>query len=152
MPEQGPALVRPAVADDADAIGRVNRLARTTAMPWLPDLHSPDEDLPFFRATIDRESTWVAIVDHQVVGFISVDGEQVDHLYVAPEHQGRGIGSDLLSVAQGLGTPRLRLWAFQRNAAARAFYGSHGFREVRTTDGSDNEEREPDVLLEWSRG
>jgi hypothetical protein len=38
----------------------------------------------------------------------------------------------------------------QFNAAARRFYERHGFVEVMSTDGARNEEREPDVRLEWT--
>jgi hypothetical protein len=48
-----------------------------------------------------------------------------------------------------LGPGGLRLWVFERNSGARAFYARHGFAEVTRTDGSGNEEREPDVLLGW---
>ena len=44
---------------------------------------------------------------------------------------------------------RLSLWTFQRNATARRFYKAHGFKAVSETDGSSNEEPEPDVL--WDR-
>jgi hypothetical protein len=43
------------------------------------------------------------------------------------------------------------LWTFQRNAPARRFYEKEGFVAVRETDGSGNEEREPDVLYLWKR-
>lgn len=46
----------------------------------------------------------------------------------------------------------LQLWAFQRNLRAIKFYERHGFRLVRETDGSGNEEREPDALYAWNRG
>ena len=46
---------------------------------------------------------------------------------------------------------RLRLWVFQRNEPAIAFYRARGFRETLRTDGSANEEREPDALFEWTR-
>jgi hypothetical protein len=46
---------------------------------------------------------------------------------------------------------RLELWTFQRNANARRFYETHGFRCARLTDGRDNEEHEPDALYEWTR-
>ena len=45
----------------------------------------------------------------------------------------------------------LRLWVFQKNAAAISFYQARGFREIERTDGSRNEEREPDLLMEWRR-
>jgi len=45
----------------------------------------------------------------------------------------------------------LQLWTFQRNTAAIAFYEKNGFRTVRKTDGATNEEREPDILFEWTK-
>jgi hypothetical protein len=45
----------------------------------------------------------------------------------------------------------LRLWVFRRNAAAIRFYAARGFRCLAQTDGSGNEEREPDALYEWRR-
>jgi len=64
--------------------------------------------------------------------------------------QGQGVGTSLLEIAQashGL----LQLWTFQRNAAARRFYEGRGFGLVRETDGSRNEEKEPDALYLWTR-
>jgi hypothetical protein len=45
-----------------------------------------------------------------------------------------------------------RLWVFQRNTQARTFYEHRGMRVVELTDGSRNEEREPDALYEWMPG
>jgi hypothetical protein len=39
---------------------------------------------------------------------------------------------------------------FQRNTSARSFYEGHGVRLVRLSDGSGNEEHEPDALYSWS--
>lgn len=33
---------------------------------------------------------------------------------------------------------------------ARSFYGRHGFKIDRETDGANNEERQPDVLYKWT--
>jgi hypothetical protein len=46
---------------------------------------------------------------------------------------------------------RLKLFAFQRNVNARAFYEKHGFTAVTFSDGAETEEKEPDVLYEWHR-
>ena len=43
----------------------------------------------------------------------------------------------------------LTLWTFERNARAWAFYEARGFVASEFTDGSRNEEREPDVLYAW---
>jgi ribosomal protein S18 acetylase RimI-like enzyme len=47
-----------------------------------------------------------------------------------------------------LGSP-IRLYTFQANHAAIRFYERHGFRPIRFGDGTDNEEKAPDVLMEW---
>ena len=55
-----------------------------------------------------------------------------------------------MELAQRESGGALQLWTFQVNVRARAFYRHHGFREVELTDGRANEEREPDVRLEWT--
>lgn len=60
-----------------------------------------------------------------------------------------GIGATLLKLAKKRST-RLRLWVFQRNKNALAFYARQGFTVLKETDGRENEEKEPDALLEWS--
>jgi chorismate mutase len=42
------------------------------------------------------------------------------------------------------------LWVFESNEGARRFYTRHGFLELRRTDGSENEERAPDLELAWA--
>jgi len=73
----------------------------------------------------------------------------IDQLYVRPDCLGQGIGSEFIEHAKHLQPGGLQLWTFQSNERARNFYGRHGFVEVEFTDGSQNEERSPDVRLEW---
>jgi GNAT superfamily N-acetyltransferase len=71
-------------------------------------------------------------------------------LYVLPKAQGRGVGTELLQVAQRC-FDRLHLWTFQRNLRARRLYEARGFVLVQETDGAANEEKEPDALYRWTR-
>ena len=73
----------------------------------------------------------------------------LEHLYVEPSAQGRGIGARLLAHAKARRPDGLELWVFQRNEGARRFYERAGFVLVFTTDGADNEEREPDARYAW---
>jgi hypothetical protein len=50
-----------------------------------------------------------------------------------------------------VGQSHLRLWVFQKNTPAIRFYTCRGFRLVELSDGSGNEEREPDALYQWRR-
>jgi GNAT superfamily N-acetyltransferase len=85
-----------------------------------------------------------------VVAFSAVRDGWLQHLYVVPARQGGGIGGVLLRRAMSENPARLRLWAFAANERAIAFYGRAGFAEVLRTDGSRNEEHQPDVQMHWA--
>ena len=140
--------LHPLSETDADRVAMIHRAAREDRLPWLPELHTPDEDRQFFRTVVFDECEVWGAVDGEIVGFIAFREGWIDHLYVLPQHQSQGAGHALLKVAQAA-SPSLQLWTFQRNGPARAFYEKRGFVAVRFTDGSDNEEREPDILYRW---
>lgn len=142
-------MLRNAETRDAIQIAKLHRLARSVAMPWLPAIHSPEEDVVFFSETVlPNEKVRLVEIQDSVAGFIAFRGEWLNHLYVHPEFWGQGFGSLLLEDAKAA-SDQLQLWTFQRNAAARYFYKRHQFIEVERTDGAKNEERTPDVRMVW---
>jgi GNAT superfamily N-acetyltransferase len=82
--------------------------------------------------------------------FCSYNNNWLNHLYVLPGHQGQGIGKLLLDNAKNHNS-ELNLWVFQKNTKAINFYKRNGFKLVLTTDGSANEENEPDAHLIWNK-
>ena len=144
-------LFREAIVSDAPAIARLHRVSREAAMPWLPVIHSPDEELAFFRdQVLPNETVIVADNMGQVPGFAAYTPGWLNHLYLAPDAWRSGIGSQLLRRVQAASSS-LQLWTFQRNNTARAFYARFRFEEVEFTDGRRNEEKMPDVRMVWCR-
>ena len=140
-------MLRRATPEDAEAVGGIFLRTRDL-MTYLPRI--PDEDRPKLGGWIvERHEVWVAEEDGTVVGFAGLDPGKLEHLYVDPETQNRGLGAELLQQAKRLQPEGLQLWAFQKNDGARRFYERHGFHVVKQTDGADNMEREPDVLYAW---
>jgi ribosomal protein S18 acetylase RimI-like enzyme len=145
-----PFQIRPARADDAVAIAAAHIEARQEAMPWLPVMHTLEETVSFFGdIVIPNQVVFVAELEEGVVGFIAIQGEWIDHLYIAPAQQKLGIGDTLLLKAKELRPDGLMLWTFEGNHRARKFYERRGFVAVEFTDGSRNEERTPDVRYQW---
>ena len=142
-----PWSVRPLASTDAADVAAVFVASRRAAMPWLPVLHPPSEDVAFFAGEVESSSGWGAFDAGRLVGFGLLRDGWLNHLYVAPEWRGRGVGSALLSRALAEARSTLDLWAFARNEPALAFYARHGFQVVERTDGSSNEEKEPDVRM-----
>ena len=112
--------------------------------------HTPAEDRAFFARAVAKSTVWIAVEAGAIIGFLAVRPGWIDHFYVAHERQGRGVGQALIARALK-GRRHVRLWTFQVNARSRAFYRRQGFSEALFTDGAANEEKEPDVLLEWWR-
>lgn len=99
----------------------------------------------------------VARRDDEVVGFVTFGQESerfqqdvtrgiVHNIYVRAGHRGEGIGSAMLSTAEGTlvdrGVDTLSLQAMAANDAARAFYRRHGYEphrvEYEKSTGSDS--------------
>jgi GNAT superfamily N-acetyltransferase len=119
-------------------------------MTYLPDLHTEAETRGWIRGFVLGElEVWVAEEDARLAGFAALGDHYLEHLYVHPQAQGRGVGTALLGWCKERRPDGLQLWVFQRNSGARDFYERHGFRLVQLTDGRGNEEREPDALYEW---
>jgi GNAT superfamily N-acetyltransferase len=143
--------LRRAAHADMGAVARLHRHVRRTCLPYLPELHTQQQDLAFFEEHVFPSSTiWLAEDDGRLIGFAVLKQDWLDHLYVDPNWHGRGVGSALLTaVRENAG--ELNLWTFQANEQARRFYERHGFRLVGLTDGSGNEERTPDAHYRWTR-
>jgi GNAT superfamily N-acetyltransferase len=139
-------VIRRASIEDADAVGGlfVRARDRMSYLPRIPDEHRPE----LGGWIVERHEVWVAD-DGAITGFAGLTPGWLDHLYVEPARQGCGIGGVLLERAKSLQPGGLQLWVFQQNEGARRFYERHGFRLVELTDGSGNEEREPDARYEW---
>ncbi|MEM1390591.1 MAG: GNAT family N-acetyltransferase [Pseudomonadota bacterium] len=143
-------IIRRASTDDAVAIATIHRTSRRYAMPWLPIVHTPDEDVDYFRKDVlPNQVVYVADRAGFPIGFIAFTETWLNHLYIAQAYLRHGIGSKLISIAK-TETKTLNLWTFQRNQAARDFYARHGFVEVELTDGRSNEEQTPDVRMIWT--
>jgi len=145
-------MLRKLELEDMDRAATVLRLSFDDALPTLAGLHTPHEDRWFFRERMFKTcELWGYFENQEVVGIIVFREGWIDQLYILPVWQGRGIGTALLQIAKSQ-SHSLRLWTFRRNTNARQFYEKQGFTLVKETDGSANEEKEPDAMYLWKSG
>ncbi len=143
--------IEPSTSADAEAILAIFVPARFAALEFL----TAPEDTPAVRRWIreviaPRPGTFLALLAGQAVGFLSLQGDYIDQLYVAPRFQTRGIGTLLLDQAKSLSPGGLHLHTFACNSRARRFYEARGFVIVSQGDGSANQERQPDLSYRWT--
>lgn len=125
----------PAHADDADALVAIRIAAMRDSLERLGRF-DPARARARFLDGFEPVHTRHVVVDGERVGFVVVkpDGDDLllDHLYVLPAAQGRGIGAavmaDVLAHADARHA-RVRLGAL-RGSDANRFYQRHGFAQV----------------------
>ncbi|MFB7331654.1 GNAT family N-acetyltransferase [Streptomyces adustus] len=143
-------VLRRAADSDAGPAAEVWLRSFAAALPSVVRPRSDDDVRDYFRdVVVPLRETWVAETDGAVVGVMVLDGEHLSQLYLAPDWRGRGLGDRFVVLAKERSPRELTLWTFQVNEPAHRFYERHGFVAVERTDGSGNEEREPDVRYVW---
>ena len=146
-------VLRPAVAEDATEVVEVHLRARREAerLGHMPTgIHADDEVRAWLTGRLAVDETWVAEVDATVAAYARFTPTWLDDLYVDPGRQGQGLGSALLALVASLRPDGFALWVFETNVPAQRFYARHGLVVTERTDGSGNEERAPDLRMEWS--
>ena len=146
-----PVSLRRATATDAGAAADVWLRSFAAALPTVARPHSDDEVRAYFReVVVPFRETWVAEAADRVIGLMVLDRDELSQLYLDPDRRGRGIGDRFVDLAKRRRPGGLSLWTFQVNKPAHRFYERHGFVAVEHTDGSRNEEREPDARYVWA--
>jgi ribosomal protein S18 acetylase RimI-like enzyme len=120
------AQIRPVRGDDEPHLFGLARMTFGGESGW-----SDERTL----AVLAEERVFVAEVEDAVAGFVALDpsGEVVviDHLLVAPAHEGEGVGRQLLAWAEGWAISHraraLQVAVEEENARAVDFYRRCGF-------------------------
>ncbi|MEV6941537.1 GNAT family N-acetyltransferase [Streptomyces sp. NPDC051172] len=145
-------LRRAASAPDAAAAADVWLTSFAAALPTVVSPRSADDVRNYFRdVVVPLRETWVADTGAEggIVGVMVLHDDELSQLYLRPDWRGRGIGDRFVALAKERRPGGLSLWTFQVNKPAHRFYERHGFVAVEYTDGSGNEEQEPDVQYVW---
>ena len=129
----------PAAAHDAEELVSLRIAAMRPSLERVGRF-DPQRARDRFLATFAPSSTQHLVVDGRKVGFLVVRDESdhllLDHLYVHPEHQGKGIGAAALALVFTDADARLmpvRVGALTESASNR-FYVRHGFELIEETE------------------
>lgn len=129
-------MIRPARADDQPAVEAIVRAAYS--MYILRIGKPPGPMLDDYGALIRDGSVSICLVDDEIAALIVLipkpDHLLLDNIAVAPGHQGRGIGRELVAFAERearrLGYDELRLYTHVTMTENIALYRRLGFAET----------------------
>jgi ribosomal protein S18 acetylase RimI-like enzyme len=117
----------------------------------------PHFDPKFFRlerfrtilraSTLPKAAIQIARKEGKIVGFIALEQNFIDQLYIHENFQGQGLGGFWVERVKTIYPEFLELYTFASNEEAIAFYEKHGFQIIERAVAPD--EKMPDVKMRW---
>ena len=103
---------------------------RSFCAPDFVALHTPEHQREYLREKMNAGSRVYMLVKDRPVGVVSVTGSLIEDLYILPEMQNKGYGTELLQFAIGLCPDVPTLWILENNEGAARLYRRMGFKET----------------------
>lgn len=123
-------VIRPYTPDsDLKKLSRIWLDASLLAHPFIGEQRLHTQRVLIEDRYLPNAETWVACIDNQPCGFISLLDTFVGGIFISPDRQGLGIGRQLIAHALSL-KGRLELEVYTDNRQAMAFYMGLGFQEL----------------------
>lgn len=129
---------RRARPDDAPALTAIATAAYSGYLARMPEGVRPAPLDADYAAAIAHDETWVAELDGRVVGYLVLvaapDHLLLENVAVDPGAQGRGVGRELLDLAEtrarDLGMPEVRLFTHATMVENQRLYERRGYVET----------------------
>lgn len=119
-------MIRKHRKNDLDQILNIWNESSSMAHPFLKATFVQKVKEDMRNIYIPDSDTWVFENDKEVIGFISMIGNEIGGLFVVPESHGSGVGTkmlDFISKKHEL----LEVEVFEKNNIGRSFYKKQGF-------------------------
>lgn len=100
---------------------------RAFCTPDFIELHSPEHQRVYLEEKLAAGSLAYMLIDDMPVGVVSVTGSLIEDLYILPERQNMGYGSELLKYAISKCSDVPTLWILENNKGAERLYRRKGF-------------------------
>ena len=135
--------------DDFEAVARLFRQVFAETYPHFDAKFFEPER---FRKILSEHilpnaKIWTAKKDGKLAGFLALEENFIDQLYIYAEFQNRGLGGFFVEQSKKIFPDFLELYTFDSNENAVAFYEKHDFKIIER--GIAPDEKMPDVKMQW---
>ena len=102
----------------------------------------------FVKEMLPQAEVYVYENDKKIQGFIGLNGEYIEGIFVEKNMRSKGIGKQLLNYVKKL-KEEMHLSAYQKNYKAISFYQREDF--VIQSESIDNDTNEKELLMSWKK-
>ena len=121
---------------------------RDFCTPDFIEIHSPERQLKYIRDKMNKGTKFFMLADEEPVGVVSVTDSLIEDLYVLPEKQKMGYGTELLKYAIGQCPDTPSLWILENNVNAEGLYCRMGFAKTGRINAITDKLAEIELALE----
>lgn len=91
------------------------------------EIHTPERQKQYLETELAKGAQLFMLIKEKPVGIVSVYEGTIENLYVLPQEQNKGYGTELLRYAMAKCNGIPVLWVLNTNKAARRLYERLGF-------------------------
>ena len=130
---------------DINRVAEIWLTANRNAHAFIPAAYW-ESHLDFVKNMLPQTEVYVYETNQTIQGFIGINGESIEGIFVANEMQSHGIGKILLDYMKDKKV-RLQLNVYQKNVRAMSFYQREGF--TIQCDQIDEFTGEKEYVMNW---
>ena len=94
------------------------------------EMHTPERQRAYLKSKMNNGTKFYMLTDGKPIGIVSVTDSLIEDLYVLPDQQNKGYGTQLLRHAINRCADTPTLWILENNVNAERLYRRMGFVET----------------------
>ena len=140
-------MIREFKQTDIDNVMEIWITENIRAHDFIPKEHW-EKNFEYVKKVLPNAEIYVYLEDEKIVGFIGLNDNYIEGIFIDSKYQHKGIGTALLKKTKEL-KDELTLSAYKKNTKAIQFYLKNGFEIVEENIEKENDEVE--YIMLWKK-
>ena len=141
-------MIRKFENTDIDAVMQIWQNENIQAHNFIPKEYW-ESNYEYVKKLLPKSEIYVYIENDKIKGFIGINENYIEGIFVNSNYQKKGIGTALLNKAKEE-KEELTLNVYEKNRKAIKFYEKNGFKIVK--EAVDKENNEKEFRMIWNKG
>lgn len=140
-------MIRKFEKNDINAVMQIWENENIKAHKFIPEEYW-ESNYNFVKESLPNAEIYVYIIKEKIVGFVGLNNNHIEGIFVDTNNQCKGIGTSLLNKVKE-SRNNLTLSVYKKNTNAISFYKKNGF--VITNESIDESTNEAEYIMIWEK-
>lgn len=140
-------MIRKLKDNNIDAVMQIWKEENIKAHNFIPKEYW-EEKFNYVKSILPSAEIYVYIDKNTIEGFIGINNNYIEGIFIKEINQNKGIGTVLLEKVKQL-KPKLILNVYEKNKKAIKFYEKNGFKIIK--ENTDKETNEKEYTMIWEK-